>query len=70
MPAGFEISGIDEVIDGPKLGQPVLNRCAGQRDAMPCREASHGGGLFGVGILDVLGLVVPIVSHFMSLNIS
>ena len=54
---GVEIAGIDEVEDGPEVGQPILHRRAGQREAVPGWQLEHGAGLVGLGVLDVLRLV-------------
>ena len=52
-----QIARIQEVHDRPQLGEAVLHRGAGEGQAEVGREATHGLGLLGRRVLDVLRLV-------------
>ena len=54
---GTKQARIQEVHDRPELGEPVLDRGAGESHPAGCLEAAHRLGLLGGGVLDVLGLV-------------
>ena len=48
---------VDEIEDGPQIGEPVLDRGPGQDDPRPGVKCLDGAGLPGRGILDRLRLV-------------
>ena len=52
-----EQPGVDRLHDRPQLAQPVLDWCAGHRDAPVGAQALCRFGLGGVGVLHLLGLV-------------
>ena len=52
-----EQAGVGELEDGPELGQPVLDRRAGERDAMVGGNRPHRHRLLCHRVLDVLRLV-------------
>ena len=52
-----EQAGRHRVDDRPQLAEAVLDRGAGERDALAGRDVANGLGRGGVGVLDRLGLV-------------
>ena len=50
-------AGVEELHDRPQVADVVLDRRAGQGDAVVGREGPRRLGLLGLGVLDVLGLV-------------
>jgi hypothetical protein len=60
-----EVAGAEEVEDRPEIAEPVLDRGAGQGEAVRRRELEDRLGLGGLGVLDVLGLVNhdPVPGH-------
>ena len=52
-----EEPGVQELHDRPQVADVVLDRRAGERDAVGGGERAGGARLLGLGVLDVLGLV-------------
>src|SRR5581483_2739071 len=52
-----EKAGVEELPDRPQVADVVLDRGAGQGDAVVGPEGASGPGLFRLGVLDVLRLV-------------
>jgi hypothetical protein len=48
---------VGKVHHGPQVGQPVLDRSAGDRDPVRCGEGTYGDCLLGRGVFDGLCLV-------------
>ena len=53
----LQIAGIEKFDDAPQLSQAIFHWCAGQRDPIVGPQLAHRLGLFGIGILDVLGFI-------------
>ena len=52
-----EQAGVEEIEQGPEIGQAILNGRAGQGKAGGGFEFLHGAGLARAGVLDGLGFI-------------
>ena len=56
-PRAAEQTGVEDLHDRPQLGQPILDRGAGQRHPAGRGNRPNRPGLSGAGVLDLVGLV-------------